>query len=35
MDLNQVKPKITEKQSLREIVDDELKKVGAGGPWVW
>lgn len=29
------KPKTTEKQSLRNIVDDELTKVGSGGPWVW
>lgn len=35
VDISQVKPKIGAKQSLREVVDDELKKVGDGGPWVW
>lgn len=29
------KSKIGTQQNLKEIVDDELTRVGSGGPWVW
>lgn len=29
------KSKIGNDKSLRTIVDDELTRVGSGGPWVW
>lgn len=30
-----IKSKIGTQQNLKEIVDDELTRVGGGGPWVW
>lgn len=29
------KSKIGNQKNLKEIVDDELTRVGSGGPWVW
>lgn len=29
------KSKIGSEQNLKTIVDDELTRVGSGGPWVW
>lgn len=29
------KSKIGNQQNLKEIVDNELTRVGSGGPWVW
>lgn len=29
------KSKIGNQQNLKEIVDDELTRLGNGGPWVW
>lgn len=29
------KPKLPNGTNLKTIVDDELTKIGNGGPWVW
>lgn len=29
------KSQIGNQQNLKEIVDDELTRLGNGGPWVW
>lgn len=35
-DVDVTKSKIgSDKITLKEIVDDELTRVGKGGPWVW
>lgn len=29
------KPKLPNESNLKTTVDDELTKIGNGGPWVW
>lgn len=34
-DAQVTKPKIVNESHLKTTVDDELTKIGNGGPWVW
>lgn len=34
-DAQVTKPKIVNESNLKATVDDELTRIGNGGPWVW
>lgn len=34
-DAQVTKPKLPNESNLKTTVDDELTKIGNGGPWVW
>lgn len=35
IDVQGTKPKLGNEANLKTTVDDELTKIGNGGPWVW